>query len=385
MSAALAEVPTMVTPSVTPQAAPAVPAPGSASPEGKKFGLDTIRKEIAQPPAPEVVTAPAKPATTPKPEAGKIATPAAEVPASEAPAATTEDFLKNMTPKSQARFLELAKKEGEKLAAEQFKKAELLTPEVKSKLETYEKTNAELLTELRKAGIERSPEFINKFIERPKAIEAQLRDIAKTYDIAEDAFISAAKGGKPTRQKLNEQLLAVGIVDQNEAAQLVIELQKIETDRAVVVQDLELAQKTMEEKRKSDTDSYVKELMEKRRTALDKDVMPTIDKELKEVGVFEGEQGEALREDILKTIRNLNDSDLERMSPADRAALITSALASKPLFSGLKTAHARIKELEGKLAKYEQSTPGVGGGTIARTPAAASQKTFIERAKAGEI
>jgi len=372
------------------EAAPALP----ASQDPKKSGIASLRAQLSAiapapeaptPSAPEPIAPPAKPISTPDKSTPKEANTSKE-PSTKpgtTPVDEVEDFTKNLTSKSQARFNELANKRGEAIAAEKLKAAKLLTPELEAEFESHKKTNAELLAELRQFGIERSPEYKAKFVERPAQIKTALSEIAKTYELPEGEIMAAVQARD--RKKLNGLLESVGIIDRNEAAQLVLELQKIEADRAAVTKDPETAIKLLQEERDKEVKAHVEKLRTDRREALTKEIVPLVlDKECSELGLFEGEQGEALKADLSKSITGLNDIDLESMAPKDRAAMVASALVSKPLSIALKSAQARIVELEGRLSQYDSVKPSLGGRAPVKTPTD-KPKSFLERAKAGEI
>lgn len=352
------------------------------TPVPEKSGINSLRSQIMEAHQPKAVE-PLKVEVVDSPEVPEL--PIEEpVKAKDAtPTDNPDEYTKTLSKKSQARFLEMMEKRAAALSDEKMKSVKQITPEFEKEYEGLKKTKEELSAQIRQLDVERSPEFRQKFVERPEAIKEQLSEIASTYDISKDELFNAINGGKATRAKLNEMLLSVGIIDQNQAAQLVIELQKIESDKAVVIKDSQTALKLLQEQRQNEGKAYVEKLVASRREALLKDA-PIIENEIKEIGLFQGEQGEALKADIMSSIGKLNDADLERMSPKDRAALITSAFMSKPLFNELKTARERIKDLEGKLSSFDKSKPALGGRAPAKV-VKEETRTFLERARAGEI
>jgi hypothetical protein len=372
-------------------------APAATPPPEPQFGLDVMRKELnIQRVVPEPAKRPTErsPEMTPENPTGKPAEPRKEAIAKPTePSKETlkepnapddpEAFMNSLSGKSKARFVELANKYGEKVAEEKMKSAKLLTPEIEAKMTDYEKKNAELLTELRQLGVERSPEYMQKFVERPKAIKSDLESIAKAYDIPVDRLFSAIEKGD--RKQLNEMLEAVGIIDRADTAQKILELQKIDSDRALAMKDTEATIKVLQDKRNSEVKDYVTKLVTERKTTLEKEVLPIIiDKECAELKLFDGDEGTKLRTEITAAIQKLNEQDLERMTAKDRAAMVASAFISKPLYLKVQSLSARIAELEGQLAKYDKAKPLVGGSTPNKTPVA-EEKTFLQRARAGEI
>lgn len=358
-----------------------------ATPAAPKFGLDSIRQQIAAAPenapspvpvVPEAKTPPASPEAK-KPVADTPTTPPVEL------ADDVAEFEKTLTkPASKTRFAEMAAKRADALLAEKLKTIRQITPEHDQEVTTLKENNLKLEATLRQLDVERSPEFIERFVERPKIIREALSDIAKTYDIPEVELFNAISGGKASRGKLNEILESVGTIDRSDAASKILELQKIESDRSVVTKDAEASLKALTEKRQNDSKAYVEKLLTDRRTALTSDTIPILEKELEEIGLFSGDESASEKAEIMSSIAKYNDIDLERLSPKDRAAMIASAFISKPLFAANKVKDARIAELEERLSKYDSATPKLGGPASPKTPTEIL-KSFIQRGRAGEL
>jgi len=369
------------------------PAATSAAP---KMGIDSLRQQLSQPPAPEVPVAKAA-AKAPVAPAVEKAAPPVNDPATSKTSATSaapepseiEVFEKGLSKGSQQRFRELAgklaKSEAEKLVEERIKTIKPLTPELETEFETTKKQRDEYLTKLREVDVFNDPVYKQKFVERPAAIKQSLGEIAKTYEISEAALFKAIDGGRATRGELNTLLESVGVIDRAQAASEILELQAIEQDRAKVASDFEASKKVLNETREGQIKAYVEKLVSDRKEAFTKQTLPAIEKEASEIGLFDGEEGTALKSQIFESAGKLNEQDLERMSHTDRAALITSAFLSKPLANQVKTLKARVAELESKLADEDAGTPTIGGGRPPGTPPPEKPKSFMERLRAGEV
>lgn len=323
---------------------------------------------VVETPNPEVKTEAAKVEAKP----GEVVAPVVD---------EADEFLKGSTPKTQDRFMRLvderANKKAEALAAERLKTVEQVTPELKGKFEALEARAKSLESELRQYGVERSPEYMDKFVERPKAIRAEISEIAKTYDVPETELLAAIDGGKEKRKDLNSLLDSIGIIDRSVAANLIAEYEKIQKDKGAVMGDPATAQKVLDEKRLAQTKAYVEKIVGERATA-GESILKEVVTEYPEI--FEGEEGTAFKTQLADDIKKASGFDLERLTPQDRAKLLSRAALADPLKKLTVSQASRISELEAQLAKYDGATPAVGG----RSSAGAEPEkplTFEERLK----
>ncbi len=175
----------------------------------------------------------------PTPEVKEVTPPAPEVKATPtAPEVNpVEEFRKNISPKSQNRFKEMVD-EGVRIGVEEFKKnAKLVTPEFEEKLTAAEQRAMAHEAELKQVAIERSPEFKTQFVERPKALEQQLRKLAQVHEIGEEDLMSAIRGGEKTERELDTILSSMGIIGSQKVAKLALEYQDIDAKKALVLAD----------------------------------------------------------------------------------------------------------------------------------------------------
>lgn len=378
--------------------------------EVPKLGVDIIREQMAkdfpkpdvQPAAKPAPDAAKKPTTTDvkkAPETAKPAlNPASDANAKPAPEVKTtapvpkevDDFVNNLSEKSKSRFLELSNARAETLVAERMKAAKILTPEIEQEHGSLKKTVETLTNELRQVGVERSPEYMTKFVERPKAIEARLTAIAKMASLPETELVQAMRNDNSPegRRALNELLSQIGPMDVAEVSRLVQEHHQIDSDRAGVNADLELAAKTINQRRTEQTQEYVRKLTEERVTTMEKAVLPACLKELEANGIFEGDEGAAERTEFLAAVNKANTANLEKLPPQERAELIASARMSLPLWNQNKTLRERNAELEERLAKYDdvQQPTNDGKKPIQKAPNTTEKPaTFMERLRAGQV
>lgn len=279
-----------------------------------------------------------------------------------------KEFLKGVTPKTANRFNDLlarkSKEEAVSLAetivAERLKTAKILNPESEAKYALLEKTNIELLSELRKVGVERSPEYQAKFVEGPKQLKESMASILKVYDINEGEFFSALSNptAKENRLKLNELIDSAGKLDSAELADQVRRYAQLEKERAVVSADPELAIQALQKEHESRTKAFVEKLQSERKAALP-NIISSVEKDGSEW--FATEDGKKFKSDILPMIEDLNGRDLEVAAPAVRAQLITAAALAKPFYNAFVASRNENTELKAKLAKYEKGVPLLGG------------------------
>lgn len=287
-----------------------------------------------------------------------------------------EDYLKSVTPKSKDRFNELAEKKAEAKFQEKLKTIKQLTPDFEEKLTAAESRRIELENEIKQVAVERSPEYKAKFVDRPKSIKASLSEFAKTWEIPESELLSAVEGGKDTRRQLNTLLETIGSMDRADVTELAREYQKIQDDRTKVLSDHELASKLLMQKRNEDTKAGIEKLIATRSTALKESIIPQVEKEYG--SIFQGEDGEKLKTNLLASVEHLNACDLENMKPEDRAAMVACAFMARPAIEKLNTALARITELEEKLAKADAGAPVIGGRSTS-TQAEEKQKNSFQK------
>lgn len=345
--------------------------------------VETIPAKAPEVKAPEVKTVvPPEKKTEPVAKttpAGDVVVPAPE---------EDEKFLKEMAPGTRNRFNEVLKRQLSKELENKMKDVKQITPEIETEISTYKKTNEELLTELRKVGIERSPEYLTKYVERPKAIKESLTELVKPYSIdGRDIFNLIDAGTPEARLKLNELLENVGRVDTAEAVAFIREYQELQKGKVAIQKDQDTAIKLLSENRDKETKAYVEKLVTDRRTALTKDVLPIVEQESDSL-IFQGEDGQTLKAGLMDSIRKTNDIDLERMPPKDRAAMIASAFLAKPYYNAYVAEKARTADLTKKLQAYEQAEPGLGGrASEAGTSESDEDKasTFTDRLRRGKL
>lgn len=375
------------------EVAPVIPA---AEPQ---LGMDKIRAEIAKKNTPATSTV-----TANIPKVEKVAPAGKAVPlptsapstAPEAQPALTQDegplsdeakeYVKGATKPSADRFMVVARKEAAKLAekmvAEKLASQPKIDPSIEEKATKASARAAELEAELRQVAIERSPEFKEKFIERPKAIRSQLSEIAKTYEISPDELISTVEGGKESRRRLNELIETVGTVDRVEAAQLARELVSIQDDRTKVLSDHETALRLLEGRKTEQTKAFVQKLLAERADALKSRVLPEIEKTYSVL--FEGDEGQKLKSTVVGAIEKLNASDLERMNAPERAAMISCAFMAQPQAELIKRQATRISELESQLTAVDEVNPSLGGPSK-DTVQEEKPMSFLEKLRAGKL
>lgn len=277
-----------------------------------------------------------------------------------------DEFLKNASPKTQKRFVELAEEKAEAKYQERLKTLKLLTPEVEENLIAAEKRAQDAEAVVRQTNIEQSPEYKTKFVDRPKAIRSELSAFAKTWEIPETDLINAVEGGKDSRRQLNTLLESIGTMDRADVTELAREFQKIHEDKKAVLTDFDLAQKLLEEKRFNETKAGVEKLIAMRSESLRNTVLPQMEKEY--APVFEGEEGAALKTKVIGHIEKLNGCNLETMTPADRATMVTCAFMAQPLLKILVASKARVAELEAKLSQADAIVPNLGGRSTGSPP-----------------
>lgn len=321
--------------------------------------------------APETQEAP--PAEVPPVETAPVATetfPAVELD-------ETEKFLKGVTPKTANRFNELLNKKSdekaktlaETIVAERLKTAKILNPETEAKLTGLEKTNTELLAELRKVGVERSPEYLAKFVEGPKVLKNEIGGILDVYGVNKGEFFAAlADPMKPeNRLKLNELIDSVGKLDSAELAEKTRQLTSLEKQKTIVTADPELAIEALKKDHEARTKAFVDNLQASRKAALPT-VLANAEKEGQEW--FATQDGAKFKTELMPMIEQINSADLEAADPAVRAQIITAAAMTKPLYQSFVSRGKEITELKAKLAKYEKGTPSIGGRSADTAPVA---------------
>lgn len=379
-----------------------------SSTETPQLGMDKLRSDIANlkqaspaVPLPEKTTeVPQKKIVSKDNNASKISSATKETSSAKSIDPTTisvpeevgplsdeaKDYVKGVTKPTADRFMIVAKKEAEKMferrMAEEISKLPKPDPSIAEEAAKIKVRASELETELKKVAIERTPEFKEQFVERPKAIRSALIDIAKSYEIPERELFSAIEGGKEGRKRLNELLETVGIVDRVEAAQLAKELSSINDKRSEVLSDHEMALKLLEGNQTEKTKAYVQKLISDRSETLKTRTLPLIEKEYGIV--FDGEEGQELKNAIFSKAETLNSQDLETMPHHDRAALISAAFMAQPLLKAVQARDARIADLETQLSSYDEITPPLGGSGTTTTKEE-EPKGFIAKFRSGKL
>lgn len=358
-----------------------LPAVTSTPPKGAS---ESIRNLLAPPVEASVEVA--KPEVTPAAEKKEVAAPAAkavETKAVEAlkvvesaPDPEVTEFLKSTTPKTQNRFNELVNKRVEPLATEKAKAlaeemfkaraAELQPdPKITQELEQAKKERDDLIVEFRKLGVEKSPEFRARFVERPKAIKAELATILADADIENpDAFIASLDKvtDKGVKKKINETLSELGPLYQAEANNLLGELLKIEKDRESVTVNPELALKVIEQEKQGQVKAFVERLGKERAEALGRTI-PVLKTEIPLL--FEGDDGKAFEQDFVAKTQDLDKTDLEALPANVRSQLIGSALMAKPLIAKVNALTKERDELRAEVDAYQKRGLGAGNGRVA--------------------
>lgn len=343
--------------------APAVPGVSATPPEKIVEKTLTLQSnpEVKAPEAPkkpEGKTAEAPPVTD------KPAVPAIK---------ESDEFEKTLTGKSKDRFNHLATERAQVMAEEMAAKRadELLVkrlaempkidPETAKRIEELEKRALDGEARLRTLGIEQSPEFIQQFVERPKAIKTELSTILDDAGIAKDEFLLHLEkySDKASKAKLNELLEEIGPLDRAQAFGLITEYLKIDRDKQSVIIDPDTAEKILKEEHQTKVKAFVEKLTTERDGAV-KATLPAFRKDAPHL--FEGEAGEIFAKDFDAKVEQTNRLDLEQFPPALRAQLIGSALMTKPLIEKVNAQAEEIVQLRAQVDGFQKGVPGLGTG-----------------------
>jgi len=343
--------------------APAVPGVSATPPEKIVEKTETLQSEPAA----------KSPETGKKPEGKAVEAPKTGEKPVVPVVKESDEFEKTLTGKSKDRFNhlateraqamaeEIATKRAEELVAKRLAEIRKVDPETDKEMEDLKKRVLERESELRKLGVERSPEFIQQFVERPKAIKAELSTILEDAGIAKDEFIQHLEkySDKASKAKLNELLEEIGPLDRAQAFGLITEYLKIDRDKQSVIVDPDTAEKILHEEHQIKVKAFVEKLTTERDGAV-KATLPAFRKDAP--ALFEGEAGEIFSKDFDAKVEQTNRLDLEQFPPALRAQLIGSALMTKPLIEKVNAQAEQIAELQAQVDGFQKGIPGIGTG-----------------------
>lgn len=254
----------------------------------------------------------------------------------------------------QESFAELkAKRAGAEKRAEQaekelekYRKSSVDTDALKTRAEAAER-------ELEKAAIERSPRFRQQYIEKPKELINQAKELAKEFEVPETTVDQAAAlQGKARRDFIDQNFSSPSAV--SEITQILHSIDDIVKTRN---SELENHKATLEKEIQSQQEELEKrgiQTIEARVQKFDS-LLPTVAEKIGAPFKKIGESShDATVDENLKLARSLVDGTA---NDEDQAAAPYLAVAARQYMKTAKSQAAHIAKLEARLKQYGDSEP----------------------------
>lgn len=308
-----------------------------------------------------------------------------DIPDAEAPAApaaaddsadrfpSSEAFADSLkTPEAKARWDELrterktyetrAKELEAKVAEYETKLAEAsklaVSTELENKVKSYEEQVQKYEQELAISRVEATKEYKELVSSPTEAIMSAAEALAKQYRIDDQKLVDALIEGDQNRQNSMLEDLMDGMSERDRSR-----LYRLADDMGLVVaKDAELRE------RASTAWEEAQSRMQAETEAGERARLLTLKAATEKVfELFGSKKLDAYGVDLKSVREAALSSDIDRAAPEVRAYAAAAGNMLPDVLKALATKEARIKELEGTVAKYTRATPGASVGTAAGT------------------
>lgn len=365
---------------------PAKVDPPTPPPPGKKPGrAAAVEKPPVAPPAKADPPASTDPIGLP---AGVIDPPAGAPPAKKDPPAgtpppdpATDELTKGMSEAARGNFKKMQETHAAKVAEltgqiEELKKGGAgEAAGIKAQLEKVQKENAELLEVVEKIGLERSPQFTQKFVKgRAELVTKMLAKVQEVGGDAEAFKKALTLGGKARFEAMQGALIDVPDMAQAQIAQLVGSLEGIDAERDTVLAQSKETLSAWERQQLEQAEQQRQQMGVAQRTRFTQllDAMSGTTMMLRRVPPETpgADQWNATVDEIVKGGETLlfETTDWDQFAAASIRAKAYEKL--EPMF---KQTHALLAEANKRIAELTAAEPGTSnGGGSHRTEAAAA-------------